>query len=735
MTIATTAEQQAVQDSIGAWARSASPLETVRRSEEDPRLWRTLYPAMADLGVLSVALPEELDGAGGTTADLAAMLESAAAALAPGPVLTGALAGLVLARAGGPAADELVPALAAGERTCGLAVEAAAVPAAAAPDGGLSLTGDAGLVYGYDEDGLVLVRVAGTDAGAEAAASETWALIDAGAAGVHADRQQAADLSVPLASVRCEAVAVPAGRVLSGLRAGLVRDLFAALAAAEAAGVAGWTLDTAVEYAKIREQFGRPIGTFQAVKHLCAEMLCRAEQARAVAWDAAVAADEGAAAEDGGDQAIAAAVAAAAALDCAVDNAKDCIQVLGGIGFTWEHDAHLYFRRALSLRQVLGGSAAWRRRVAELTLAGARRTLRLELDEATEAGRAEVRAEAEKIAALTEDRQRAELAETGLLTPHWPKPYGRAASAGAQVLIDEELDRAGVHRPDLVIGAWAAPTIIAHGTTEQIERFVPGTLRGEISWCQLFSEPGAGSDLAALRTTAERVDGGWKLDGQKVWTSLAVESDWAICLARTDKDAPKHKGITYFLVDMQSPGIRISPLREITGDALFNEVFLEGVVVPDECVVGEVNGGWRLARTTLANERVAMGGGSAMGDEMEGLIAEVRGAAGALGDTELETLGAQVGEATTGSLLGLRTAIRALEGQDPGPGSSVRKIIGVRHRQALADAALEIAGVRGAVWGPQIKKVLHHRCLSIAGGTEQILLTVAAERLLGLPRG
>ncbi|QDQ98239.1 acyl-CoA dehydrogenase [Tomitella fengzijianii] len=732
MTIATTAEQQAVQDSIGAWARSASPLETVRRSEDDPRSWRGLYPAMADLGVLSVALPEELDGAGGTVADLAAMLESAAAALAPGPVLTGALAGLVLAQAGGAAADELAPALAAGERTCGLAVEPAGAAGSGTPDGGLSLTGDAGLVYGYDEDGLILVRLAGGDD----ADGETWVLLDAGAEGVRADPQQAADFSVPMATVHCDAVAVPAGRVLTGLRAGLVHDLFATLAAAEAAGLAGWLLDTAVEYAKIREQFGQPIGRFQAVKHLCAEMLCRAEQARAVAWDAAVAVDEsvdeGAA---GGELHIAASVAAAAALDCAVDNAKDCIQMLGGIGFTWEHDAHLYFRRALALRQVLGGSAAWRRRVAELTLGGARRTLRLQLDEATEAGRAEVRAEAEKIAQLDEGRQRAELAASGLLTPHWPKPYGRAASAGAQVLIDEELDRAGIHRPDLVIGAWAAPTIIAHGTQKQIDRFVPATLRGEISWCQLFSEPGAGSDLAALRTTAERVDGGWKLDGQKVWTSLAVQSDWAICLARTDKDAPKHKGITYFLVDMKSAGIRISPLREITGDALFNEVFLEGVVVPDECVVGEVDGGWRLARTTLANERVAMGGGSAMGDEMEGLISEIHGAAGGLGDTELDTLGAQVAEGTTGSLLGLRTAIRALEGQDPGPGSSVRKIIGVRHRQALADAALEIAGVRGAVWGPQIKKVLHHRCLSIAGGTEQILLTVAAERLLGLPRG
>ncbi len=160
------------------------------------------------------------------------------------------------------------------------------------------------------------------------------------------------------------------------------------------------------------------------------------------------------------------------------------------------------------------------------------------------------------------------------------------------------------------------------GTPEQIDRFAGPTLRGEIAWCQLFSEPGAGSDLAALRTRAVRVEGGWRLTGQKVWTSAARQADWAICLARTNPDAPKHKGISYFLVDMASPGIDVRPLREITGDALFNEVFLDDVFVPDALLVGNVDGGWALARATLANERVAMGSGSSVGAAVESLLAQ-----------------------------------------------------------------------------------------------------------------
>jgi alkylation response protein AidB-like acyl-CoA dehydrogenase len=300
------------------------------------------------------------------------------------------------------------------------------------------------------------------------------------------------------------------------------------------------------------------------------------------------------------------------------------------------------------------------------------------------------------------------------------------------LLIDQEMASAGVARPDLVIGWWAAPTILEHGTQAQVERFVPGTLSGDIFWCQLFSEPGAGSDLASLRTKAVKVDGGWELTGQKVWTSSAHKAQWGVCLARTDPDAPKHKGISYFLIDMSSPGILIRPLREITGDALFNEVFLDNVFVPDEMVVGTVNDGWRLARTTLANERIAMAAGTALGNPMEQLLAEA--AKADLDVAQQDQLARLIITAQVGSLLDQRIAQLAVGGRDPGAQSSVRKLIGVRYRQALAEFRMDLSEGSGIAEDATVKDFLNTRCLTIAGGTEQILLTLAAERLLGLPR-
>lgn len=689
-------------------------MSTIRRA--DDATWRDGWSSLAELGIFGVAVPEEAGGLGATTVDLAVMLEQAAYELAPGPILTTAVAALVFGRAG-EAVAKTTERLAEGEVPTALALDSA-VPAEPAGDGFL-LRGEAGPAVGAESGIAVLVRVDGEGD----PAVESWALVEADDPGLHIEPLETIDASRAVARVRLDGATVPADRVAT-VPAGFVRDLTAGLAAAELAGLAGWALTTAVEYAKIREQFGKPIGSFQAVKHICAEMLCRTEKIRAVAWDAAVTVDA-----QPDELPIAAAAAAAVALDAAVQTAKDAIQVLGGIGFTWEHDAHFYLRRAVATRQVLGGSTAWRSRLTTLVRDGARRHLGIDLSDREEE-RARIRAEVEKITAAPESERRVALAESGLLAPHWPPPYGRGAGAAEQLVVQEELAAAGIERPDLVIGWWAVPTVLEHGTPEQIERFVMPTLRGDVVWCQLFSEPGAGSDLAALRTSAEKVDGGWVLRGQKVWTSLAQQADWAICLARTDRDVPKHKGITYFLVDMKSAGITISPLREITGDALFNEVFLDSVFVPDDCVVGNLGDGWKLARTTLANERVAMGGKSSLGPRIEELL-ELSTPGDPVAEDRIAT---QIGEATVGSLLDLRATLAQLEGQDPGAASSVRKLIGVRQRQDTAELAMDLAGEAGWVEGPLTREFLNTRCLTIAGGTEQILLTVAAERLLGLPR-
>jgi alkylation response protein AidB-like acyl-CoA dehydrogenase len=698
-----TSEQFAARELVRSWASSSKAVEAARAVERgDADAWRKAYHGVAELGLFGVALPEAHGGADGTPEDLLAMVDEAAAAMVPGPVATTALATLVL----GESHADLLEALAAGERTAGAAMAADIQYS----DG--RARGAAEYVLGAEPGGVLLLP-----------AGDTWLLVDAAAEGVTLEPLKATDFSRPLARVVLDSAPAEA----LGVSAQRVKDLAATVLAAEAAGVARWTLQTATEYAKVREQFGKPIGSFQAIKHMCAEMLLRSEQISVAASDAAAAVAN----PDEHQLSVAAAVAAATAIEAAKANAKDCIQVLGGIGITFEHDAHLYLRRAYGIAQVLGGLSHWLRRVAALTADGVRRELHIDLDSVAHL-QPEIASAVAEVAALPAEKQRVALAESGLLAPHWPRPYGREASPAEQLLIDQEMAKAGVTRPDLVIGWWAAPTILEHGSPEQIERFVPPTLTGELFWCQLFSEPGAGSDLASLRMKAVRAEGGWKLTGQKVWTSRADWAQFGVCLARTDPEAPKHKGITYFLVDMKTPGIDIRPLREITGDNLFNEVFFDDVFVPDEMVVGQVNDGWRLARTTLANERVAMAHGTALGNPMEELLRTV--AELDLDPAVADQLGELIRSAQVGSLLDQKIAQLILGGQDPGPQASARKLIGVRYRQQLSEFRMELSEGAGVVENSEVHDFLNTRCLTIAGGTEQILLTMAGERLLGLPR-
>ena len=799
MPIAVTAEQLALQDTIRDWAKRAGTLAAVRAREvvsglprgDDPPItprdrnlsgaglgggdssraggltasapgakeaWDGLrehvapsdpvgtgqryWEELAELGVFAIGLPEEAGGAGGSVADLAAALEALTLALAPGPVLPTVLAGLALAPEAAEDAPtrEFLAALAEGTATATVVLpderggergDNRGLTGTWQPDGSLVVTGQAGPVLSGGPDAHLLAA-ATTENG------DVWFRVPPGCPGITVTDRAPVDFSRSLVTVQCSHLVIKSVQILKSPAVQRVPDLAAALFSVEAAAVARWCCDTAAAYAATRRQFGRAIGSFQAIKHLCATMLCRAEEAAALAWDAVRAADE----DPGGDNAdefpLAAAAAAGKALDAAVANAKDCIQVLGGIGFTWEHDAHLYLRRALALRHLLGGGERWRERTAGLAVRGARRHLSLDVTGPAAKAAEAARAVAGRVRNLPAGDQRTALAAEGYAAPHWPAPYGIGASPGDILAIDEEFARAGIGRPDLVIGGWAGQAIVGHGTPGQQERFLGPTLRGEITWCQLFSEPEAGSDLASLRTKATRTDGGWLLSGQKVWTSLAHEADWAICIARTDPDVPKHKGLTFFLVDMKSAGIDIRPLREMTGRAMFNEVFLDEVFVPDDRVLGQPGEGWRVARTTLAAERVAMARGSSFGEEVESLLTQVRSAGLTADRRVLEKIGGLVSGALGGSLLDLRTALARLSGTDNGDSAAVRKLLGVAHRQNVAETALDLCGPEGAAAdgaaADPVGEFLLSRCLSIAGGTTQILLSVVAERTLGLPR-
>ncbi len=348
--------------------------------------------------------------------------------------------------------------------------------------------------------------------------------------------------------------------------------------------------------------------------------------------------------------------------------------------------------------------------------------------------------------------------DAGLAWVHFPEGLGGLGAPRAlQAVVDAELAAAGAPDNDprrIGIGlGMAAPTILRYGTEEQKRRFLRPLWTGEEVWCQLFSEPGAGSDLAGLRTRAVRDDSGdgddWIVDGQKVWTSSAHNARWAILIARTDPDVPKHQGITYFVCDMTDPGVEVRPLRQITGEAEFNEVFLTGVRIPDAHRLGAVGEGWRVAQTTLMNERVAIGG-TALPRE-GGMIAPVAAAwreRPALRTPELHDRLLTLWVEAEVARLGAERVRQQLAVGAPGPEGSGLKLAFARLNQQISGLEVELLGEEGLRYGdwtmvrPQSVdfygrdagyRYLRAKGNSIEGGTSEILRNIVAERVLGLP--
>lgn len=339
-----------------------------------------------------------------------------------------------------------------------------------------------------------------------------------------------------------------------------------------------------------------------------------------------------------------------------------------------------------------------------------------------------------------------ELAESGYVVPHWPKPWGLEADPIHQLVIDEELAAAGIKRPFNQIGiGWAGPTILHAGNEEQKERYLMPIISGEEIWCQLFSEPGAGSDLAGLSTKAVRDGDEYIVNGQKIWTSLGHFAKFGILIARTDPDAPKHKGISYFVCPMDAPGIDIRPIIEMTGVHTFNEVFFDDVRIPAENLVGTENEGWSLAKVTLSNERVSLSTGGALwgrGPTAMDLIDLVKAQGGVDEPLMRQRLADLYTEAEVLRLIRLRQVTAAVKGRQPGPEASVRKMLADEHGQKVMNIAKDLAGT-GAMLstvGPLGAPVneWHHgylfaRALTIGGGTTEVQKNIIGERVLGLP--
>lgn len=672
-----------------------------------------LWTAHADLGLTGLALAEDHGGSGFGLSELAVVLEAQGRRVCPGPFLPTVAAAVVIDRcAPETVRAHLLPAIA-----DGTAVAALGLSGTLLADSEGMAEGDCPAVLGAPDAG-VLVLTAGDD----------LVIVDADAGGATVTRLAGLDTTRSVGSVALDGVRLPKDRVIRGA-ARHARTVFRILAAAEAVGISWACLEMAVEYAKVREQFGRTIGTFQAVKHHAADMLVDAEQTTAATWDAARA-------DDLDSARFPAAVAASHAVRAQVANAQKNIQLHGGIGYTREHDAHLYLRRARTLAALLADGGDPLVDIVEAQRNGQARgatfTLPAEADEYRQTARSAVA----ELRALPEDRRRDFLVDSGYLVPHWPKPWGRQAGTLEQLVVEEEFRDVKV--PDMGITGWVTLTISQAGTDDQRERWVEPVLRGQTMWCQLFSEPGAGSDAAAVRTAAKRVDGGWRVTGQKVWTSLAHLCQWGLATVRTDPDAPKHAGVTMMAIDMKAEGVTVNPLRGITGDSHFNEVFFDDVFVPDADVVGDVNRGWLVARATLGNERISIGGGSGAptGFSADDLIALLDSAPADVAAARTRRAGEVIAAGHTLRLLNLRRASRAIAGAEPGPEGNVTKLLVAEHSQWLTELGMELAGTAAVTGGTQAltNGYLGNRAMTIAGGTSEITRNTIAERILGLPR-
>lgn len=739
MTIGLMPEQLHLADAVTQFAARHAPIDKTRGSFEAlaagelPQWWDDFVAN----GFHAVHLDEEMGGQGGTLVDTACVLEAAALAMLPGPVLQSVTASAIALLADNtPARVELLRRLAGG------------APAAVILSGdhsfrvtstahGWSVTGTCGPTPAACSAQVIL-------AAAHADGQPVWLIVDASQGGVEVEAHNGTDKTVDIGVIRLDGYTCPKEAVLQGIDDDHARCVALALTACAAAGTVRWCVQAVTEHLRTREQFGKPIGTFQALQHQAAMLLVNSELAVSAAWDAVRSLSE-----DPAQYRIAASGAALMAVAPAPDLVLDTLTMFGAIGYTWEHDLHLYWRKATSLAASIGPAGRFAEQLGDLTRTQTR-DVSVKLGDLDADFRRDVAAVLDEALTLSNDRpgrqgdypnlatgpQRTLIADAGLIAPHWPRPWGVEATQLQQLIIDEEFaKRPDLVRPSLGISEWILPSLISSAPEHLQERFIPATQRGELGWCQLFSEPGAGSDLAALATRATKVEGGWRINGHKIWTSSAHTADFGALLARTDPDAAKHRGIGYFIVDMRSEGIELQPIRQATGEAHFNEVFLSDVFVPDELLLGGPTDGWNLAIATMAQERVAISGyvNFDRASILRGLAEEERPDRARV----LAALGEADAYANAIKVLAVREVLRLLDGQAAGPASSIAKVaMNVMLRRTFT-ATLGLTAPSALVEDSDpaiVEPYFHLPAELIGGGTKEIQLNIIAQMILGLPR-
>lgn len=781
------ADQQDLARTVRKFLADQCPEAGVRRVADSGRYDRQLWQRMSqELGLQSIAIPEQFGGSGFGCVEQAVVFAEVGRALTPVPLLETVFAiHLLLAADAGAGETDLVADLASGQRVAtvappspdGLYAVAATTARADGTSGGVTTaSGEFAFVPWAGEADILLVCARSGD-------SIGLYAVERGQPGVMVMAQETLDLTRPLFRVRLNAAPAQMVGPADGAPAAFAAALPMLLTAvsAECVGVARRTLDMAVEYAKVREQYGRLIGSFQVVKHRCSDMLLAVEGATSTALGAATAVDTGR-----HDPVLLAHLAAAQCAEAAVYSSTENIELHGGIGYTWEHPAHLYYKRALSSAALFGAPRAHRARVADEAHAARSSDERKPADAdeliasaavtddervfATRAleflhGNARPRAAISSVwgsgdeglalfheSSGQQERQEASAAQQwqrkrwdagfGWITgPTCFGGRGLPASYERLYLMLEGMFDIPDMNPVRIGLSTVGHAITDFGTDEQVARFGAGIRQGAVIACQLFSEPDAGSDLAGVRSRGVRHADGWHLDGQKVWTSNGTFADLGLALVRTDPDAPKHRGLTMFLVPMNTPGVEVRPLRQLTGGASFCEVFLTDVVVPDDLRLGEVGEGWKVATKTLAAERRSTGDRNhemtARAVELLWQLIERQGKAD---DPLVRDWWARV---LTRVLTARFQQVRMEATPDEeliGTERAIDKLFLVLSLRAIGELAADLLGSSFVAdtgawgtygWNRWLMGALGYR---IAGGTDEVLRVMLAERMLGLPR-